>query len=140
MMFFTEFRNGAPTAPGTDRFAQRLTECHEDVIDRDPPFGRKFLPQGHLRMIRCLRLNVTETVADTVDVRIHADTGFAVTQCQDKVRRFPAHAWKFQECIQIVRYFPSVSGEQNAAHFQQVLCLPLIESHRIEEDRVCVLR
>jgi hypothetical protein len=120
------------TAPGTDWAAEGLAEGHEDIVDGNPPFGRQRVPEYCFGFIRRTGFYITEAVADTVHMGVHADPGLAESQCYDEIGRFPADARKAEKRVQVIRDFSIIVIQKETADGKNGVRLAFVKSHRID--------
>jgi hypothetical protein len=83
--------DAALAAKGRDGFADILAKGHQKIIDGQPITPGKFLPQSHFRLFRRIRLNVSPTVGDPVNMGVNADARLAEPEGDDQICGFTAH-------------------------------------------------
>ncbi len=88
--------------------ANVLSERDKVVVDFDPIFSGQFRAQCHLRLLWCFCFDIAPAVCDAMDVRVDADSQFAVALRQDQVRCFAPHARQRYEFVDLIRHAPIV--------------------------------
>lgn len=84
---------GASAAPGGQGAADGLPEGDQEVVELYPVFLRKLFPESFLCLFRGLCNYVPPAVGNPVDMGIHANTSFSITNGKDEVCCFPPHAF-----------------------------------------------
>ena len=95
----------AYTAVRRNRLAGPTPEGdHQRIVD-DPVTSRQFSAQGELRLIGRFCFHIAQPVGYSVDMCIHANAGFAVSERNNQICCFAPHALDTEQIIQIIRHF-----------------------------------
>lgn len=93
--FFTKDSNRAVVAFGGDRDADILTEGNEEIVDGEPIFFRKYFTKCKFGLVRILCFHISPAIGNPVNVGIHTDAGFLVSQSYYQICRLAAYAIEF---------------------------------------------
>ncbi len=85
-----------------------LSECYQQIVNLDPVLGRKLTPQHFFRLVGGFGRNISEAVANAVDVGIYANPRFAETESHDQIGSLASDPLESKQLIDIVRYGPVV--------------------------------
>lgn len=87
-----------------------LAKGDQNVIDLDPVFGRQLATQDHLGFFRSLGRNITQSVANAVNMGIYADTRLAKPQSHYQIGCFTTNTFKCKKFIDFIWHIPSIIG------------------------------
>lgn len=101
---FTILVHRANAAFGRDGDTDVLAVSNEEIVDGKPILFGEFLTERKFGLVRVLRLDISPPIGNPMDVGIHADAGFFVSQGYNQIRRLAPHTIQFQQLVNFVRY------------------------------------
>lgn len=128
----TEALDGASAAERRDRLTDVLAEGDQQIVVRDPVAARQELAEGEFGFLGGPGVHDVQTVADAVNMGIHADAGFAESNGDDQVSRLAAYTLEREQGFEIVRDLAAMLFEQRAANALDRSGLRAVEAGRID--------
>jgi hypothetical protein len=121
----------ALAAKRRDRLAEILAEHHQPFVDVDPVLLWQPGSQSRLCVIRRFCLDITPAIHDSMDMRVHADPRFSISQRDCEIRRLPADPRKLNELIDRLRNPSLIFFQKDRADLFDVFRFVSIEAHGI---------
>lgn len=125
------FLNRTGAAQGRNGPACLPAERNHEGIVNNPIRPRQLVAQGKFRLVGGLGGDISQTIGNAVNVRIHTNPFFAVGERDDQIGGFSADTFDAQQVVKIIRHPGVKPADQLSAYEMNTPCFIPVKAHGI---------
>src|SRR5258708_2539461 len=106
-----------------------LSEAYQQVVVFDPILFRQLFSQRKFGFVGVLGSDIAPAIRNPVNMGVHANSRFLVSERDYQIRCLSADAFEFQKLINVVGYLARIIAQQKFANLPDDLGFSAVETY-----------